>query len=72
MLLILKPFNNNSAYGYLSLESLPTTTAVIGAIFLLLLIPLADEYVTTNFAATGYFLRLRALFLRWVGFTLTK
>ena len=55
MLPILKPFNNNSAYGYLSLGIASTTVAVIGAIFLLLLIPLADEYVTTNFAATGYF-----------------
>ena len=55
MLPILKPFNNNSAYGYLSLGIASTTVAVIGAIFLLLLIPLADEYVNAGSVATGHF-----------------
>ncbi|MEZ4660518.1 MAG: DUF4386 family protein [Caldilineaceae bacterium] len=39
MLPILKPFNKTFAYGYLSLGIASTTVAVIGAIFLLLLIP---------------------------------
>jgi hypothetical protein len=55
MLPILKPFNKTLSYGYLSLGIASTTVAVIGAIFLLLLIPLADEYVKASSAATGYF-----------------
>ena len=55
MLPILKPFNKTFTYGYLSLGIASTTVAVIGAIFLLLLIPLADEYVKAGSAATGHF-----------------
>lgn len=55
MLPILQPFNKNLANGYLSLGIASTTVAVIGAIFLLLLIPLADEFVQAGAAATGYF-----------------
>ena len=55
MLPILRPFNDRLAHGYLSLGIASTTVAVIGAIFLLLLIPLADEYVIASSAATGYF-----------------
>ena len=55
MLPILRPFNDRLAHGYLSLGIASTTVAVIGAIFLLLLIPLAGEYVIASSAATGYF-----------------
>ena len=54
MLPILQPFNKTCAYGYLSLGIASTTVAVIGAIFLLLLIPLAGEYAKAGSAATGY------------------
>ena len=55
MLPILKPFNKTLTYGYLSLGIASTTVAVVGAIFLLLLVPLADAYVNAGSAATGYF-----------------
>ncbi|MCB0065066.1 MAG: DUF4386 family protein, partial [Caldilineaceae bacterium] len=55
MLPILKRFNQTLAYGYLSLGIASTTVAVVGAIFLLLLAPLADEYVNAGSAPTGYF-----------------
>ena len=55
MLPILKRFNQTLAYGYLSLGIASTTVAVVGAICLLLLAPLADEYVNAGSAPTGYF-----------------
>ena len=55
MLPILQPFNKTCAYGYLSLGIASTTVAVIGAIFLLLLIPLAGEYAKAGSAATSSF-----------------
>lgn len=55
MLPILKPFNKTLVYGYLSLGIASTTVAVVGVIFWLLLIPLADEYVKAGSAAPGYF-----------------
>jgi len=55
MLPILKPFNKTFAYGYLSLGIASTVVAVVGALFLLLLVPLSDEYVKAGSAATGQF-----------------
>jgi len=55
MLPILKPFNKTLAFGYLSLGIASTTVAVIGALFLLLLVPLADAYVNAGSAPTGHF-----------------
>lgn len=55
MLPILKRFNKTISYGYLSLGIASTTVAVIGAIFLLLLVPLADEYVKAGSAPTSHF-----------------
>lgn len=55
MLPILKPFNKTFTYGYLSLGIASTTVAVIGALFWLLLVPLADEYVNAGSASTDYF-----------------
>ncbi|MCB0099849.1 MAG: DUF4386 domain-containing protein [Caldilineaceae bacterium] len=54
MLPILKPFHKTFTYGYLSLGIASTTVAVVGAIFWLLLIPLAGEYVKAGSAATGH------------------
>lgn len=55
MLPILKPFNRNLAYGYLGIAIAATTVLVVGAIFLLLLLPLSDEYVKAGSAAIPYF-----------------
>lgn len=55
MLPILKPFNKTLSYGYLSLGIASTTVAVVGAIFLLLLVPLADEYVNAGSPPTSHF-----------------
>ena len=52
---ILKPFNRNLAYGYLSGAIAATVVIVVGAIFLLLLLPLSDEYVKAGSAAAPYF-----------------
>lgn len=62
MLPILKPFNRNLAYGYLGIAIAATTVLVIGAIFLLLLIPLSDEYVNAGSAAPSYFETMGILF----------
>ena len=48
MLPILKPYNKYLAYGYLSAAIVATLILAVGAIFLLLLIPLSDEYVKTD------------------------
>jgi hypothetical protein len=45
MLPILKPFNKTLSYGYLSAAVTATILVAVGAIFLLLLLPLSDEYI---------------------------
>jgi len=55
MLPILKPYNNRAAYGYLSAAIVATVILVVGAIFLLLLLPLSDEYVKAGSSVTPYF-----------------
>jgi len=55
LLPILKPFHKNLTYGYLSLAIASTTVIVVSGIFLLLLIPLSEEYVKAGSAAAGYF-----------------
>jgi len=45
---ILKPFNRYLTYGYLSSAIAATVVLVIGAIFLLLLLPLGDEFVKSG------------------------
>ena len=48
MLPILKPFNSTLTYGYFAAAITATTVAVIGAIFLALLVPLSDAYTATE------------------------
>jgi len=48
MLPILKPYNRYLAYGYLSAAIAATVTLAIGAIFLLLLLPLSQEFVNAS------------------------
>ncbi|MDB5051426.1 MAG: hypothetical protein JWO30_4497 [Fibrobacteres bacterium] len=55
MLPILKPYNKNLAYGYFSAAIVATVVLVFGAIYLLLLIPLSDEFVKAGSAITPYF-----------------
>lgn len=55
MLPILKPVNKNLAYGYLSAGITATVVLIMGAIFLLLLLPLSDEYVKAGSVITPQF-----------------
>jgi hypothetical protein len=48
MLPILKPYNTRLAYGYLSAAIIATTILALGSIFLLLLLPLSEEYVKAD------------------------
>lgn len=48
MLPILMPLNKRLAFGYLGSAIAATVVLVIGAIFLLLLIPLSDSFVAAN------------------------
>jgi hypothetical protein len=48
MLPILKPYNIHLAYGYLSAAVAATVTLVVGAICVLLLLPLSDVYVNAS------------------------
>jgi hypothetical protein len=48
MLPILKPYNIHLAYGYLSAAIAATVTLVVGAICVLLLLPLSDVYVNAS------------------------
>ncbi|OUS07427.1 hypothetical protein A9Q96_05815 [Rhodobacterales bacterium 52_120_T64] len=48
MLPILKPFNKTVTYGYFAAAITATTVAIIGALFLVLLVPLSGAYVTTS------------------------
>ena len=54
LLPILKPFNDNLAYGFLSLAIAATTVLIVGTIFVLLLLPLSDEYVKAGSVPAPY------------------
>jgi len=45
MLPIFKPFNQKMAYGYLSSAIVSSVLLIVGAIFLLVLVPLSEAYV---------------------------
>jgi hypothetical protein len=55
MLPILKPFNRRLAYGYLSAAIAATVVLVVGAISVLLLLPLSDAFLGAGPAATPSF-----------------
>ena len=55
---ILKPFHKNLTYGYLSYAIASTTVIVVSGIFLMLLIPLSNEYVKAGSAATDHFVTI--------------
>ena len=52
---ILRPLNKSVAYGYLSAAIAATVVLIVGAIFLLLLIPLSVEFTKAGSAAPHYF-----------------
>jgi len=54
MLPTLKQYNKNIAYGYLSAAATATVMLIVGAIFLLLLVPLSEEYVKASPADIHY------------------
>jgi hypothetical protein len=55
MLPILKPFHKNLTYGYLSAAIASTVTIIVGAIFLLLLLPLSDAFVAAGAEITPFY-----------------
>lgn len=59
---ILKPFNKNLTYGYLSAAIAATVVLIVGSIFLLLLLPLSDEFVKSGSAAAPHFETVGILF----------
>ncbi len=73
LLPILKPFNKTLSYGYLSAVISATVLVATGAIFLLLLLPLSDEYVklgapnTSNFETIGFILKKGGYFSYQIG-----
>jgi hypothetical protein len=73
MLPILKPFNKTLSYGYLCAAITATILLTVGAIFLLLLLPLSDEYIrlgssdALNFEALGTILKKGGYFSYQIG-----
>lgn len=66
LLPILKRYSPTLAYGYLALAVTATVVLVLGAVFLLLLMPLADAYVSSS-SPEGH-LGTQAVILRQGGF----
>ena len=55
MIPILKPYNKTLSYGYLSAGIAATVTLVIGAVFIMMLVPLSAEYVSSESANSTHF-----------------
>ena len=52
---ILRPHSQMLTYGYLGLAIAATVTLIIGVIFLLLLLPLSEAFISSNGATADYF-----------------
>jgi len=61
---ILKRHNKTVAYGYLGAAIITTTMLVAGAIFLLLLVPLSDEFTKAGAGAAAYFQTMSVLCIK--------
>jgi hypothetical protein len=61
---ILKPFNKTFTYGYLGTAITATVMLIVGAIFLLLLVPLSDESMKAGTNDTAYFETLKVLLIK--------
>ncbi|MFT5138192.1 MAG: hypothetical protein ACI9I4_002137 [Neolewinella sp.] len=76
MLPILTPFNKRLAFGYLAAAIAATIVLVIGAIFLLLLIPLSESFVAAAtvpapyFETVGHLLKSGGIYAYYIGMTL--
>ncbi|MGK0380193.1 MAG: hypothetical protein ACJA1Z_004027 [Patiriisocius sp.] len=70
---ILKPFNKTLSYGYLCAAITTTIILAIGAIFLLLLVPLSEDYIklgaanTSNFETIGTLLKKGSFYAYQIG-----
>lgn len=64
LLPLLRPHSSASAYGYLGLAITATVTPVVGAIFLLLLLPLADAYMTSGASGTAHLDAMAVVFTK--------
>jgi hypothetical protein len=62
MVPILKRYNNTVTYGYLGAAITSTMMLILGAIFLLLLVPLSDEFAKSSSSNPAYFQTLSVLF----------
>jgi len=57
----LKPFNKRVAHAYIYAVLISTTFLIVGALFLILLIPLSEQYVQADFSVTSHFDTINAL-----------
>jgi hypothetical protein len=58
---ILKPYSSTVAYGYLSAAIMATLMLVVGAVFLLLLVPASIEFTKAGDVGTGHLEGLAAI-----------
>jgi hypothetical protein len=64
MVPILKPYNKFLSYGYLSAGIAATVTLIIGAIFLMLLVPLSAMYVKADAADLLHFETIATILIK--------
>lgn len=55
MVPILKQYNKTLSFGYLSAGIAATVTLIIGAIFILMLVPLSSEYISADNANSAHY-----------------
>jgi hypothetical protein len=61
---LLKPFNKTITYGYLGTAITATVMLIVGAIFLLLLVPLSVEFMKAGTNDPVYFQTLKVLLIK--------
>lgn len=61
MVSILKPYNKILSYGYLSAGITATITLIVGAVLLMMFIPLSSMYANADAADAGYFETIAAV-----------
>lgn len=61
MVSILKPYNKILSYGYLSAGITATITLIVGAVLLMMFIPLSSMYANADAADAGYFETIAAI-----------
>lgn len=64
LLSVLKPFNKTITYGYLCAAITATILLVVGALFLLLLLPLSDEYIKLGSSYTSSFETIAVILIK--------